>query len=292
MRMFPSEAWGKEERLVTKLLISGACAAAVLCMASGALGAIATLSDSNSVAQFDTNAPGSQTGMTGWNVDGINHLYNQWFWYRVGDAVAGNGEHRFNNTNLTEGLSGTTDTNFDGSPDTFTINYAGAGFTAQMSFRLQGGSFGSNTSDMAEQIRIVNTSGTTLPFHFFQYCDFDLNGTIPDTSVSILNANTVQQTDGPFVTSETVVTPAPSHHEVGVWSSTLNKLDDPNGDNLDDSSSLSNANGADYTWAFQWDTNLAPNGTMIISKDKHIAPSPGALALLGLGGLAASRRRR
>ena len=64
--------------------------------------------------------------------------------------------------------------------------------------------------------------------------------------------------------------------------------------------------GADVTWALEWDYSdpsglysmIAPGGSKIISKDKHldvtIVPEPSVLALLGLalGGLGAFRKRR
>jgi MYXO-CTERM domain-containing protein len=250
---------------------------------------VANLADGNSIVQFDTNNPTTRTGMTNWVVDGTSQLWNQWFWYRIGS----NGpENRFNNTNLAELASGVSDTNFDGQNDTFFIRYGGAGFTSEMRFTLQGGTAGSNRSDVSEQIRITNTGNTPLDYHFFQYCDFDLAGTIPDTSVSITGNNTAHQTDDGMETTETVVTPQPTHHEVGIYPVTINSLDDGGPTTLNDSSSLSGP--ADYTWAFEWDFTINPGDSYIISKDKNIGPvpSPAALSLLGLGGLAAMRRRR
>jgi len=46
----------------------------------------------------------------------------------------------------------------------------------------------------------------------------------------------------------------------------------------------------------EWDLNIAPGGSAIISKDKYmdivIVPEPSALALVGLGGIAFSLWRR
>jgi hypothetical protein len=40
------------------------------------------LSDGNSTATFD---PYSSAGLKSWEVDGINHIAQQWFWCRIGD---------------------------------------------------------------------------------------------------------------------------------------------------------------------------------------------------------------
>jgi hypothetical protein len=50
----------------------------------------------------------------------------------------------------------------------------------------------------------------------------------------------------------------------------------------------------DATWAFEWDRTLAPNKSLIISKNKQIeaVPEPTALWLLGGGLLGAGLLRR
>src|SRR5215471_5719398 len=55
-------------------------ALAFLCLVLQAR-AIETLTDNNSVAQID---PNGQAGMFSWTVDGVQNLFQQWFWYRVG----------------------------------------------------------------------------------------------------------------------------------------------------------------------------------------------------------------
>src|SRR5271165_3106552 len=42
-----------------------------------------TLTDQNSTVLID---PTSQAGVYNWTVDGINNLYQQWFWYRIGST--------------------------------------------------------------------------------------------------------------------------------------------------------------------------------------------------------------
>ncbi|MBN1344536.1 MAG: hypothetical protein JXQ73_17735 [Phycisphaerae bacterium] len=233
-----------------------------------------TLVDGNSTATFSTGS--SPTGMNSWTIDGVNQLYRQWFWYRVGDCT---GESQIDSLTLV--TSGTTDTNFDGDLDTLYLKYQGSGFDAEIRFTLDGGAIGSKASDIAEQITITNTGCQDLDFHFFQYCDFDLAGTPGGDMVTFVNANTVRQYGEAAWLSETVVTPPADHREAAVVPITLNKLNDGSPTTLDGSSYAE----GDVSWAFQWDFSLAPGAAFQISKDKQIlVPAPGA-ALLGMIGL-------
>jgi hypothetical protein len=51
------------------------------------------------------------------------------------------------------------------------------------------------------------------------------------------------------------------------------------------------------TWAYEWDFQLAPNGSYVISKDKNLfpfvpEPTSGCLLFIGFGLRVASRRNR
>jgi hypothetical protein len=50
--------------------------------------------------------------------------------------------------------------------------------------------------------------------------------------------------------------------------------------------------GAEITWGFQWILNLQPGESAIATVGTYVVPTPGALALMGMGGLIAARRRR
>jgi hypothetical protein len=263
--------------------------ATVFVAAGTSLAVVASIADGNSTVAFDTTSSSDRVGMTGWNVDGTEQLYNQWFWFRVGESGP---EQRLNV--LPEIFSGAFNTNADPRPDTLTINYGStAGLEIDTTFRVNGGTANSHRSDVTEQLQLTNHGTTQLSLHFFQYCDFDLGGEIPNDFVSIdsISHNRADQGNGLIALSETVLTPMPSNWEVGVYSSTINKLDDANPD------SLSGLTGPlvgrqDYTWAFQWDITLNPGDSFLISKDKNLSPTPGVSGLLGIGALVAMRRRR
>ena len=242
------------------------------------------LIDQNSAVTIVTN---SSAGQNHWVVDGSDVLHQQWFWYRVGNV---GGQNSIDTLPAQFALS---DTDFfvDNHLDTLTALYTAAGFTIQLKLSLTGGASGSQTADMAETIRITNTSTTQpLDFHFFQYVDFNLSASA-DTA-TMANANTVDQFGSGQSVSETVATPAPGHHEIDVTPTILNLLTGGSAVTLNDANS---AGPADVSWAFEWDVTLNAGGTLLISKDKHLlVPEPTAFMLtaLAFGGLLLFPRRR
>ncbi len=253
--------------------------------------AIITLTDGNSYLDVDLDPDvDDPSGALNWVVDGVDQLFRQWFWYRVGPT---GGEATIDSLDLV-GVS-TFSANLDPDDNGLFALYSDPNemFTIDVLYVLAGGTPGSGVSDIAEQIRIVNTSTTdTLDFSFFQYSDFDLNGTADDDTVMASNANTVSQSDPNMIISETVVAPTPSYSEVGLYSDIIDRLDDAS------PTTLTNFGGpliGDATWAYQWDFTLAPGGSFIISKDKHVQriPEPSTAVMLGTGflGLMAFMKR-
>jgi hypothetical protein len=248
---------------------------------------IFTLVDDNSAVDFDTANSGNAVN---WRVDGQDQLFQQAFWYRIGN-VAESSVHGL--PILTEG---TTDTNFDGDHENLYVQYGGAGFNIEINYSLDGGAPGSGASDMGEQISINNTSDSPLNFHFFQYADFDLVASIGNDTAVFTNANTVRQSEGLQRLTETVATPVPSHRELDFFANTLGRLNDLVPTTLSDTPGTGVPFGpGDVTWAFQWDITIAPRSTFQISKDKNLSaiPEPASIGLLCMAvGLLAMRRRR
>lgn len=270
-------------RLLTMLL-----ALAVGLLSTGeAAAAIFVLEDSNSQVQIDS---GSQSGMFDWFVDGTDQLAKQWFWFRIGDSGP---EQSIDTLSLVSSML--TNGNTDPRPERLNLMYADPRqqFDIVVDFILTGGSSGSGVSDVAEVIRIRNRSTTFQDFRFFQYVDLDLGGTANGDTVELVNANAVMQTEGAATVSETVIAPRATRYETGLFPNTLNSL------NNGTPTTLGNTAGpftGDATWAFQWDFRLAPGGSFLISKDKHIVvPEPAtatlAAAALALAGLIVARRR-
>ena len=91
-------------------------AGAVMVAANAASGQL-VLQDLNSSADFSLN---TQAGQHSWVVDGTNHMYQQWFWFRAGG-------YQFERSLDALALVGSqvTDTNpfTDPRPDTFAALY-------------------------------------------------------------------------------------------------------------------------------------------------------------------------
>jgi hypothetical protein len=236
------------------------------------------LTDQNSSLSIDTD---NSAGAWNWTVDGVNHLFQQWFWYRIG-----------NNAEQTiDTLSAPAEVAVG---NIATITYAGGGLQVKITYVLSGSTAGQQTSDLGEIISLKNTGGAPMDLHFFQYSDFDLNGVSGGQSVLITGAppNTAVQQGGGIVMAETAVVSAPNRYEAGIWPATFNKLTNGVADNLNN---VASAGPGDATWAFQWDATLAANGgTFLISKNKKldVIPEPTAILLLGTGLLLIGRRFR
>jgi hypothetical protein len=241
--------------------------------ANSAHAAIYTLTHDNSSTTIDDS---TFTGVSSWLVDGTEHLSNQLFWYRVGST---GGESTIDTLQLDK-----ADQYRARSLELTYSSISGTDFEILIDFSLLGGTTGSGVSDLAENIRITNTSTTSdLDFHFFQFANFDLNGSSEGDTVEQLNANTVRQTEGNIALQETVGTPAPSHVEMANFPSTLLKFQD---DSI--TTTLNDEVGpisGDVTWAWQWDFLIAPGDAVIISKDlrMEVVPLPPAVWLFGSG---------
>jgi len=258
-----------------------AAAAASVLLLSGALSAGATtltLSDLNSQVLVD---PDSAAGMHAWTVDGASQLKQQWFWYRIGPAGP---ERALNELAAANVLANTG--------DYAKVEYAAADLIVQVRYGLTGGTADSQWSDIAETIRLINPTSRGLEVHFFQYNDYDLEGT-PDGDTVRMTLNMTRQTGDTFVVSENVVAPTPSHFEAAPAGLTLARLTDDLPTTLND---FAGPLTGDVTWAYQWDFLIPAGGTAIISKDKLIDPVPEPTTLvsmtLGLAAVASRLRRR
>lgn len=282
-----------KNRAFGKLMLAGAFATMMSLAVLTANADMITLSDSNASVFIDTqDGDGSPVGVQAFVVDGVDHLHEQWFWYRIGQTTAEAPIHTLNQVGITA-----SDTNFDPGLDTLNVTYAdpAGAFRISITYTLEGGLAGSGVATLAEGIRIENLTSQALDFHFFQYSDFDLAGDSSNDTVVITNNNTAVQSKPSGTLTETVVTTAADRIQADVFSVLRDSLNDAGTTTLNNVASFG---PGDATWAFQWDRLLAPEGLpgsdLVISKLKRveIIPEPTTLSILGLAGLAALRRRR
>lgn len=253
-----------------------------------------TLADDNATAEINLD---TQAGMFSWTTDTIDNLFQQWFWYRIGDTTVAQSIDT-----LTREFTLLSNTNIDPASDTLFVKYSNATgvgvgdetFTIELSWKLDGGSAGSGASDISEQITITSAGAAISGFHFFQYSDFDLNDELPNDTVRLANPNLwVQTNPNGLQLSETITTPAGDRWEANTFANTRNSLNNVIGYNLNNDGGPLGPD--DVTWAWQWDFDLAAGGSFGISKDKRleIIPAPGAalLAVMGMGMIGRIRRR-
>ncbi|MGA2724241.1 MAG: PEP-CTERM sorting domain-containing protein [Bryobacteraceae bacterium] len=264
----------------TSKLFSVAFLALVLVLFVAPARATITLSDSNSVLTIN---PTSSAGMESWTVDGINQLYQQWYWYRVGPTGLA---QPINNL----GLLSTVQT----SPDEVALTYGSlTGLEVTLGLTLDGGPVGSGLSDLDQQIEIVNNSVASQQVHFFEYSNFELNGVTGGQTVSMTGspvANTAAQSNAYSSMAEEVTT-MPSRYEAALYGTILTGFG-TSGYTLNDHAT---AGPGDATWAFEWDKTLGHNAAFLVSKDEDLSvvvPEPATIFGMGLILLVVGRKLR
>ena len=254
-----------------KLLILGALTGVL----AGFANAVAfTLADGNAVVNgTDTD------GLTNWITDGIDDLFNQDYYWRIGNT---SGEAQVGD--IGPGVITQLAANI------VNVSYTHAAFRIDMYYSLIGGAAGSGTSDIGEIVRVTNLSNGALNFHLFEYDDFDINGSAGGDFASSLNSSTIGQSDGPRRVT-VGATPPPDSWQIAPFNGLLVSLNDATPTNLNNTGS--GLGPDDLTFAMQWDRTIQAGGSFLMSKNKRVetVPEPATMAALGLG-LAAMVRRR
>lgn len=246
--------------------------AAVMLVACAALApahaVIYDLADANSTISITSE---SANGAYNWVVNGVYQLYQeQWFY-----GTSAPGQSSISALTLTGSSSDGTDAKF---------TYAGADFTLKTTYSLVGGAAGTANSDLSEQFRVINTSGSPLTFRLYLYTDFDLAGTPAGDIASIESPemdHAFQYGPGKNIMSETVAVQSATHGEVNFYANTLNSLTSGVTYTLNDN--VGPLGPGDMTWALEWDKTIAPGGSFIVSIDKMLTPVPLPPSVLMLG---------
>jgi hypothetical protein len=245
------------------------------------------LTDKNSTISVDLTGG---AGMSSWTVEGTNQLAKQWFWYRTGTT----GDET-SIDNLTLAASSALDTDGDTNNDFTYARYTGTGLQIELKISLTGGTTGSKTSLVSEQIRITNTGSSPLDFHFFQFCNFDLGGAADatDDQVTIIfpMVDTIVYQWDPDWEADTALLLEADYYMAGDPTTILNLFSDSSPTTL---SGPASAGSGDVAWALQWDFTLGGGKSYLIGSEKLISPEPATMAMLVLGGagLFLAKRRR
>jgi len=239
-----------------------------------------TLTSGNTTAIVDV---GTQAGMDFWSVNGPsgqNQLQQQWFWYRVG-------------TGPQLSIDNISAPSWSQTPNTLTTTYANSAFSVSIMYTLNGG--GTGQGDIQEGINIHNfNANSPLSISFYQYSHFTLLGNAGGANL-VMDNGTAYQSAGATSIAESIVAPTASFFEAnttGGTTSTLYKLNNTSGLNLNDSGSAS----GDVTWAFQWNFSVPNSGDQQITKDKLLditfVPEPSVIGFIAAGlGIHLLRRR-
>jgi hypothetical protein len=242
------------------------------------------LVDNNATAAID---PSSQRGMYEWAVDGQNQLQQEWFWYGVGSGAV----------RSLDTISATPTVVMTSAREA-TATYVSAGnFSVSVDYALSGGSSamlsgasGQAVADIAETIQIINLSAAPLLYHFYEYSYFNLQGASRDIAKLGQDLggayNEALQYNPNTSLTETVTAPGADHGEVAPLSLTLAKLNNGGAVTLGSPFGAGPVGPGAVTWALEWDLNISPGASAIISKDKYLnvllVPEPSALVLFVL----------
>ncbi|MEZ6073116.1 MAG: hypothetical protein R3C10_23325 [Pirellulales bacterium] len=253
-----------------------------------ATAALVILNDRNSEVRTDLF-----TNFNVWNVDGTDHLKQEWFWIRVNDDPK-----ETIITSLNKDAFQYGDGNLEPGDDRLFVRWFDPFDRFELTFEqvLTGGPVGSGVSDVTHTVRIVNLTDEPLDVNLFQLADFDLIGTETGDTVEFVSANVVEQTELNSIMRETFTTHSPATTQVGMAGSILASLTDNAKTNLD--GSVGPFSAADVEYAVQWTETIPVGGAFVVNKSllissaDSIVPEPGAFVTLSAGVLLFVLRHR
>lgn len=262
-----------------KLSISAVVCLVALLSAVPTFAATVNLWHNNSFLAID---PDNQPqGMFSWIVDDVNHLYQQWWWYRIGNGP----EQSISTLQLVSSVV---------SNNRLLIqNYSAQDFDLEVTWLLTGGAPNSGFSMVKEGATITNKSSSALYISLYEYSDFDILGTSGNDYGTHVNPNKVKQTEWPVLVEESV-TQTPSCWQMDNPWNILALLNDSDKDDLTNQYAIYGP--GDVAWAFQWDFVISPGRSAGVSKDKSISSvipewNSLLLAAIGMVGTIGIRRR-
>lgn len=237
-----------------------------------------TITDGDAIFSLGNNLGGS-TGSgpaASFSVNGVggpSHIAATWWWVRV-ENVDTREFAVYQPTAVTTNPAG----------NQLRISYNYASFTLALQFTVSGFEYGYGSLTQTASLR--NRSGGTQVYNLINYVDMSVNGNQTSNTASLTGPNTVEFNDL-FTTATYEATNA---IRVDAATNVLNLLTNNTVDNIGGGVVAGGPGHLEVASQFQFALNN--NGVQSVSTTLTIIPTPGAAALLAVGGLVASRRRR
>jgi hypothetical protein len=263
--------------------------AGILALAGAAVGQAGsggTLTVGNArftLGNFATTANGAITGITSANTadmflnqgstPNLDQLFGSSWFYRI----AGVDTRELVLNNATAGATWVGNTG--------TVNFSFAGkFNATATYVLSNAPAGGAT--ITQTLQVTNTTAAPYELNIYNYLDTFVRGQDAGDQLTNTGGTNFQIVDGPY--TMTYTNPGALNYHAQAWSGSY-RLVDALADELPNT-------GAPFTGdanlAVQWKISAAPNQPLTFVSTISVIPAPSSVALLGLGGLVAARRRR
>jgi len=267
-------------------------AVAALVCASPAVAQTGAMTVSDSLANFRLNAfsgPSTGNGATAFasssGPGGPNYVNQAWWWARVNGIDV----REFAMYQSTGVISAPT-------PTSIRVDYNnafGRGWNISIAFSMR--YLGGNAAVLTQNLTLTNNTGTTINnVEFFNYNNINVLGTASNDFAIADTVNRVRFIDGAdaryVVDYEAIGASATSVTSTSNASGVRNLLTNSTTDNL--TPGIQSSGPGDLEVASQWNHTIAAGQSVTMSVVVVIIPSPAGLAVLGLAGALALRRRR
>ena len=265
-------------------------AAALTCAPAVAQTGAITATDS--LASFRLNAfagPSTGTGPTTFasstGAAGPNYVNQAWWWARV----EGMDVREFAVYQSAGVVSNPT-------PGSIRVDYGVAsGRSLQMLLDFSIQYLGGNAAKLVQTLTFTNRTGAAINnIQFFNYNNINVLGTAGNDTAIAEGPDTVRFIDGAdpryVVDYQAYQSNAVSVTTTGSATGVRNTLTNSSADSL--VPGVQSSGPADLEIGALWNRSVADGQSVTLTVEVTIIPAPGAIALLGLGGLVALRRRR
>lgn len=239
------------------------CLIACVVLFTSLAGATTLLTSNNSTLSYnDSNS------FTAWSVEGIDNLFAETWYYRVGSGAG---------AQLTGGSMTVV------APNIGAVSYLIPGWgSVTMTHVLSGNAPGTYNSQWSTTVSMTRAQGVGNTLYFYNYSDYDLSGTIFNDTAGFVGLGLFGQSDVLMALTYNVSRP-PNYIHVGDCCGI-----DPNV-NLDNS-------GGPYTGDAIFASEFVITGDSFsysIDRSLNAVPEPGTYAMIGAGllGLGLLRRR-